>query len=97
MLDLYSELARIVRGGDASDLNDRLRLVFDCFEVATLPDGKVGVMPVLRNDLVERFADPNGRLSIVTSDGGTLMANVPPSAVQLLVLDDEQVTTWPNA
>ena len=88
VLDLHSALARIVRGGDATDLNDRLRLVFDRFEIDTLPDGKILVLPWLREDLVERYADPDGYLRVITSRGVThTPSDAPPSVGPLLVLD----------
>jgi hypothetical protein len=89
VLDLHAALASIVRGGDASDLNDRLRLVFDRFEVDTLPDGKVLVLPFLRDDLVDRFADPDGYLQVISSSGisHSVGDGAPPSAGPLLVLD----------
>jgi hypothetical protein len=91
VLDLHSELARIVRGGDASDLNDRLRLVFDRFEIETLPDGRVLVLPFLREDLVDRYAAPDGYLRVLTSQGEQdpySLIKMPPSAGPLIVLDE---------
>jgi hypothetical protein len=98
VLDLHSKLASIVRGGDAADLNDRLRLVFDRFEIETLPDGKVLVLPFLREDLVDRYADPDGYLRVLTSQGESYpsMQRMPPSAGPLIVLD-ELATTAPSA
>jgi site-specific DNA recombinase len=94
VLDLHSRLANIVRGGDAVDLNDRLRLVFDRFEIDTLPDGKVLVLPYLREDLVDRFADPGGYLRVISSRGiSHAVSDAPPSAGPLIVLE----TAPPNA
>jgi hypothetical protein len=94
VLDLHSKLANIVRGGDAADLNDRLRLVFDRFEIETLPEGKVLVLPFLREDLVERFADPDGYLRVISSRGVShAVSDAPPSAGPLIVLE----TTPPSA
>ena len=67
-LDLHAERARVVREGDAADLNDRLRLVFPEFVIETIKDG-ILVMPLLRDDVVERYADPSGALRVITSEG----------------------------
>jgi hypothetical protein len=71
--------------------------VFDRFEVDTLPDGKILVLPYLREDLVDRYADPDGYLRVITSQGVShMVSDAPPSAGPLLVLD-ELVTTAPSA
>ena len=57
-----------MREGDAADLNDRLRLVFSEFVIETIKDG-ILVMPLLRDDVVERYADPSGALRAITSEG----------------------------
>jgi site-specific DNA recombinase len=62
VLDVYTELARIVRTGDATNLNERLALVFDHFGMDTRDDGTITVLPILRDDVIERFADPAGAL-----------------------------------
>ena len=92
-LDLYAELARVVREGDAEDLNDRLRLVFSGFVIETIKDG-ILVMPLLRDDVVERYADPSGALQVLTSQRTSLMAgdNAPDNAAALmLVTGDEAI------
>jgi DNA invertase Pin-like site-specific DNA recombinase len=50
MLDLFNELAASVRlgGGTLGELNERLRAEFQEFRLDTMPDGSVGVQPVLR-------------------------------------------------
>lgn len=59
VLDLYNDLSRSLRGAEGrtmADLNVRLRAVFAEFRIETLEDeGVLGVLPVLRPDVVERF------------------------------------------
>ena len=97
-LDLYAQLARVVREGDAEDLNDRLRLVFSEFLIETVPDG-ILVMPVLRDDVVERYADPSGWLRLITSEGSSLVAGdaAPENAAALLVLTGAEAVRRPPA
>ena len=103
ILDVHSELARIVRGGqpgDLRDLNERLRLIFSHVEMDTMEDGTVAVLPILRDDVVERFADPSGALQVITAQGTSLMApteDLPPSAGLLLVTGDEKSRHGPPA
>jgi site-specific DNA recombinase len=49
-LDLHSELAKAVRGGDGSlaDLNERLRQEFDEFRLDAIDGETVGVQPILK-------------------------------------------------
>lgn len=97
MLDLHTVLAAIVRGGDAVDLNDRLRLVFDRFEIDTLPAGKFAVLSYLRDDLVDRYGDQDGYLRVITSSGVShTLSDAPPSAGPLIVLDEPSAAS-PNA
>jgi DNA invertase Pin-like site-specific DNA recombinase len=97
ILDLHAALADIVRGGDAADLNDRLRQVFDRFEVDTMPDGTVVALPVLREDVVERYAPASSTLRYLTSDGVeyTNRPSPVPSA-GLLVVGEQLHTTRLN-
>ena len=70
MLDLYSELARVVRsgGGDlAGDLNDRLRLVFSDFLIERTEAG-ILIQPLLREDTVERYGNPSGWIRVTAED-----------------------------
>ncbi len=59
MLDVYNAIAGAVRGAggaeqSVSELNERLRAVFDELRVDT---GVVGVLPVLRGDFIEQYRD----------------------------------------
>jgi DNA invertase Pin-like site-specific DNA recombinase len=96
-LDLYSELARVVREGDAEDLNDRLRLVFSAFLIETV-DGGVLVMPILRDDVVERYADPSGTLRLITDDEVAFVRappDTPPNAGIIRVSGEETIRRPP--
>ena len=58
MLDIYNDLARAVRGGEGetvAQLNDRLRASFDEFRIDRVDDAVVGILPILRADLVKRY------------------------------------------
>jgi hypothetical protein len=61
MLDTYTSIARAVRQGDADDsvaqLNDRLRAVFEEFRIDHVDTEVVGVLPVLRGDLIARYRE----------------------------------------
>lgn len=64
MLDLFNELAGSVRGGDDDsmrELNERLQAQFEAFRIDTMPDGTIGVQPVLHPrpafDVQEAFAN----------------------------------------
>jgi hypothetical protein len=96
-LDLYAELARVVREGDAEDLNDRLRLVFSEFVIETVPDG-ILVMPILREDVIERYASPTGNLRLITDDEVSFVKappGTPPSAGLVLITGKESVRRPP--
>lgn len=98
ILDVYTELARILRDGDASTLNERLALVFSHVEMDTMPDRTIALLPVFRNDLIERFADPSGVLRVITAAGMTALdgSGAPPSAGLVLVGADQNPATRRN-
>jgi DNA invertase Pin-like site-specific DNA recombinase len=85
MLDVYNDLARAVRGsgdGTVAELNDRLRAVFAEFRMDEVEPGVIGVLPVLRPELVDRYADrlpllvgPNG------DKAGDLLPPTSPAAI----------------
>jgi len=61
-LDFWNRLAEAVRGGvDGDDtvakVNTRLRDVFEAFVLDTVKDDVVGVLPVLQEDVVSRYAE----------------------------------------
>jgi hypothetical protein len=60
ILDLANALTRALRGEEGetvADLNARLRSVFEEFRLDTLHDGALGILPVLRADVTERYAE----------------------------------------
>jgi len=86
-------------GPDAADLNERLRLVFDRFEMDTMPDGTVAMLPVLRDDVIERFADTFGAVRVITSTGKTLQAPydpLPEGAGPLVLVEAEMTRRIPT-
>jgi site-specific DNA recombinase len=61
-LDFWNRLAEAVRGTDTGTdavvkVNARLRDVFETFVLDTVKDGVVGVLPVLQEDVVARYAE----------------------------------------
>jgi site-specific DNA recombinase len=62
MLDIYSRLRDSIRGatddnanGGFGTLNERLRAIFSEFRLDQVDDDAVGILPVLRTDVVERY------------------------------------------
>jgi DNA invertase Pin-like site-specific DNA recombinase/diadenosine tetraphosphatase ApaH/serine/threonine PP2A family protein phosphatase len=85
MLDVYNDLAHAVRGSDDSsvgELNDRLRAVFAEFRMDEVEPGVVGVLPVLRPDVVDRYADRLPLLAGPNGDkAGDLLPPTSPAAI----------------
>ena len=60
MLDVYNQLAAAVRSHDndsVADLNERLRSVFKEVRIDTVDENTVGLLPVLRDDVLDRYED----------------------------------------
>ena len=58
MLDVYNQLAAAVRSHDndsVADLNERLRTVFKEVRIDTVDKNTVGLLPVLRDDVLDRY------------------------------------------
>jgi site-specific DNA recombinase len=98
MLDIYNDLARAVRGGageSLAELNDRLRAIFEEFRLDCVDTGVVGVLPVLRADVIARYqnvapmmADYDGAIptpSLPDSSPIVLWATDPPPSKSLRV------------
>ncbi|HVS29575.1 MAG TPA: hypothetical protein VHE14_08475 [Solirubrobacteraceae bacterium] len=84
-LDVYNALARAIRGngsGGIGELNDRLRSVFEQFRLGEVEKGVVGVLPVLRSDVIERYADSP---PVMLGPDGTKPANQLPDANPLVL------------
>jgi DNA invertase Pin-like site-specific DNA recombinase len=85
MLDVYNDLARAVRGkgdGTVAELNDRLRAVFAEFRMDLVEPGVIGVLPVLRPDVVDRYADQLPILRGPDGDrAGDLLPPTSPTAI----------------
>jgi hypothetical protein len=55
-----NNLAAAVRGGEGEgirDLNDRLGGVFQEFGLDEVATGVIGIIPILRDDVIERYGD----------------------------------------
>jgi hypothetical protein len=91
MLDLYSRLRDAVQAGQGDDLrelNERLMGIFETFRLGVVKPGVVGVLPVLRPDVVTRYADttpvavgPEGEKLVDLPAGSpvALFAEAPPA------------------
>jgi hypothetical protein len=58
MLDVYNQLAAAVRSHDndsVADLNERLRTVFKEVRIDIVDENTVGLLPVLRDDVLDRY------------------------------------------
>jgi DNA invertase Pin-like site-specific DNA recombinase len=85
MLDVYSQLAAAVRSHDndsVADLNERLRTVFKEVRIDTVDENTVGLLPVLRDDVLDRYEN----LIPVMADetGATPSLAVPPTSPAVL-------------
>ena len=85
MLDVYNQLAAAVRSHDndsVADLNERLRTVFKEVRIDTVDKNTVGLLPVLRDDVLDRYGD----LVPVMADeaGATPSLVVPPTSPAVL-------------
>lgn len=85
MLDVYNQLAAAVRrhdGDSVANLNERLRTVFKEVRVDAVDKNTVGLLPVLRDDLLDRYRD----LIPVMADetGATPSLVVPPTSPAVL-------------
>jgi hypothetical protein len=60
MLDVYNQLAAAVRSHDndsVADLNERLRTVFKEVRIDAVDKNTVGLLPILRDDVLDRYRD----------------------------------------
>lgn len=85
MLDVYNQLAAAVRSHDndsVADLNERLRTVFKEVRIDTVDENTVGLLPVLRDDVLDRYEN----LIPVMADetGVTPSFAVPPTSPAVL-------------
>jgi DNA invertase Pin-like site-specific DNA recombinase len=85
MLDVYNQLAAAVRSNDkdsVADLNERLRTVFKEVRIDTVDESTVGLLPVLRDDVLDRYEN----LIPVMADetGATPSLAVPPTSPAVL-------------
>lgn len=83
MLDVYNQLAAAVRSHDSvADLNERLRTVFKEVRIDTVDENTVGLLPVLRDDVLDRYEN----LIPVMADetGATPSLAVPPTSPAVL-------------
>jgi len=85
MLDVYNQLAATVRreeGDSVADLNERLRTVFKEVRIDAVDANAVGLLPVLCDDLLDRYRD----LIPVMADeaGATPSLVVPPTSPAVL-------------
>lgn len=85
MLDVYNQLAAAVRSHDndsVADLNERLRTVFKEVRIDTVDENTVGLLPVLRDDVIDRYEN----LIPVMADetGATPSLAVPPTSPAVL-------------
>jgi DNA invertase Pin-like site-specific DNA recombinase len=88
MLDMYNAIARAVRRGAHEDgvaqLNDRLRAVFEEFRLDQVDAGVVGVLPVLRRDLVERYRESGGTQVMADYEHAIPTASLPETSPAVL-------------
>ena len=93
MLDVYNAIAQAVRGagGDeqgVSELNERLRAVFDEFRVDQVDTGVVGVLPVLRSDFIEQYRDTGSATVMTDYENAIPTSNLPESSPAVLWATD---------
>jgi hypothetical protein len=68
MLDAYNSL-RAVLMTDNAPLNERLKRLYAEFRIRTADYGHYLVLPVLRPDVIELHADPDGYISAIDHEG----------------------------
>lgn len=74
MLDVYNAL-RAVLLTDNAPLNERLKRIYAEFRIRTADDGQhYLVLPVLRPDVIELHADPDGYIKAIDAEGSHLLA-----------------------
>jgi site-specific DNA recombinase len=97
MLDVYSKLRDTVQGAarDPSDglgtLNDRLRTIFQEFRLEKVDEDVVGILPILRPDVIERFGAE--RTTMISGDVEVTarQATSPAAPVALFAAGDDAV------
>lgn len=86
MLDTYNALRKTLEDTKAP-LNDRLRSIFDRFIVGVVNEGQtIAALPVLRDDVIESHADPEGMIRIISTDGEGFHAMGDDSAKPVMLL-----------
>jgi DNA invertase Pin-like site-specific DNA recombinase len=85
MLDVYNQLAAAVRSHDndsVADLNERLRTIFKEVRIDTVDENTVGLLPVLCDDVLDRYE--NLIPVMVDETGATPSLAVPPTSPAVL-------------
>ena len=85
MLDVYNQLAAAVRrhdGDTVADLNERLHTVFKEVRIDRVDTNAVGLLPVLRDDVLDRYRD---LVPVMADEAGvTPSLVVPPTSPAVL-------------
>ncbi|MGH2780070.1 MAG: zinc ribbon domain-containing protein [Thermoleophilaceae bacterium] len=88
MLDVYNAIASAVRGGDSqggvAELNERLRAVFEEFRLDRVDADVVGVLPVLRPDVIERYRASDSAPVMADYEDAIPTTNLPDSSPTVL-------------
>ena len=81
---------RAVRDGGSTvgEVNDRLRAVFAEFLVDAVAPGIVGVLPVLRDDVIDRFVE-SGTAAVLAGPEGTKSGDALPPASPVAIFTGE--------
>jgi hypothetical protein len=107
LLDVYNDLAAAVRGREGeslAELNDRLCGIFEEFRLDQVEPGVVGILPVLKPDVLDRYADLTPLA--LDDEGAKLARYLPPSSPTIVFtrapqapgkpvdLSEEDQTPW---
>ena len=99
-LDFWNRLAEAVRGTSTetdavAKVNARLRDVFETFVLDTVKDGVVGILPVLQEDVVARYAEVHP--VIIGPDGIKPGLNLPERSPTALFVEGSRPPVRPLA